>query len=1094
MKKLSTVSAVMLLLFLASTWVSAQVLLTENFNFSGKLTSNGWTAHSGTGTNSDTTTAGLTYAGYLGSGIGNAVQINGLGGEDDNRPLSDSLYHNGDVAYLSFLVNITDTASNKVGDQFIHLGQRINPTTFTFFAARFFVKIVAGNVNFGLSNTSTATYGTTNFSKNTTYLVIIKYTINTGGNDTTSAWIVPSGIPASEAAAGTPEVTNTSTAGTEVLNAVAVRQGTNGNYPQLVVDGIRVVRSWRSINNRLAVLSKNAINYGQVTVGVGAQDSVIVKDDDATALNVSSVTSGAPVFVVSPTHATIAAGTSQKFAVTYTPTVAAISTSALAFISDAASSPDSVAVTGQGVVPGFTISTKSYSFRNVYVDSTVVDSVTVTNSLASGSLNITSVTSSNPLFTVGPTTGSLGVGASMKFGVSFMPTAAGVASSFIVFANNGGLVSDTLKVTGNGIVKAPGFSSTPALKDFHDVLVGHAWKDSITVKNIGYDSLKITGVTSSDAAFTVTPTAAKLDTQATKKYYVTFTPPAIGPKSAFLVFTSNVPEVTDTVKLVGTGAAFVSIAEARRDTNLDLIPDHSISKDTMYIAGVITSANLQSLGSQTAIFIQDATAGVEIFNYGLPPVTMVIGDSVFAIGTVSQYHGATEFTPLANDTLHFGILKHNAVVPKPLRLTLHQYVTHAEGYEGMLVEIDTLYKTSGTWPGFNLSASIYVTNLGKTDTAQIYISSSTDIGGSVEPAYPINVVAIINQYSSGATIYNNGYEVEPSDSTNILKTKLAQLVKISEARKDLNSDLIPDHSVTGDTLMVAGVITSPNLSATTTSFFIQDSTGGIEVFHTGLPPVTYIIGDSVFAIGKVTQFHGLDELSLLTLDTLHFGIIMHHATVPKAKHVTLHQYVTNPETYEGQLIEIDSLFKASGTWGSAQNVNVTNLHKTDTTAIYINAATPLASSNEPAYPIDVVAIASQFASSGVAGGYEIIPRDSADIMPIVVAKVNEQFSGVPASFVLENNYPNPFNPSTTILYGIASQSHVTVKVYSVLGQEIATLVNDMQSPSYYRVQWNGKDLNGNMVSSGVYFYRIVAEPADGKAGQFTQVKKMLLMK
>jgi len=440
MKKLSTVSAVMLLLFLASTWVSAQVLLTENFNFSGKLTSNGWTAHSGTGTNSDTTTAGLTYAGYLGSGIGNAVQINGLGGEDDNRPLSDSLYHNGDVAYLSFLVNITDTASNKVGDQFIHLGQRINPTTFTFFAARFFVKIVAGNVNFGLSNTSTATYGTTNFSKNTTYLVIIKYTINTGGNDTTSAWIVPSGIPASEAAAGTPEVTNTSTAGTDVLNAVAVRQGTNGNYPQLVVDGIRVVRSWRSINNRLAVLSKNAINYGQVTVGVGAQDSVIVKDDDATALNVSSVTSGAPVFVVSPTHATIAAGTSQKFAVTYTPTVAAISTSALAFISDAASSPDSVAVTGQGVVPGFTISTKSYSFRNVYVDSTVVDSVTVTNSLASGSLNITSVTSSNPLFTVGPTTGSLGVGASMKFGVSFMPTAAGVASSFIVFANNGGLV------------------------------------------------------------------------------------------------------------------------------------------------------------------------------------------------------------------------------------------------------------------------------------------------------------------------------------------------------------------------------------------------------------------------------------------------------------------------------------------------------------------------------------------------------------------------------------------------------------------------------------------------------------------------------
>ena len=106
----------------------------------------------------------------------------------------------------------------------------------------------------------------------------------------------------------------------------------------------------------------------------------------------------------------------------------------------------------------------------------------------------------------------------------------------------------------------------------------------------------------------------------------------------------------------------------------------------------------------------------------------------------------------------------------------------------------------------------------------------------------------------------------------------------------------------------------------------------------------------------------------------------------------------------------------------------------------------------------------------------------------------DAFSGIPTSFVLENNYPNPFNPTTTILYGIAAQSHVTVKVYSVLGQEIATLVNDVQGPSYYRALWNGKDSNGNMTSSGVYFYRITAAPVDGKTQPFSQVKKMLLMK
>jgi hypothetical protein len=123
-----------------------------------------------------------------------------------------------------------------------------------------------------------------------------------------------------------------------------------------------------------------------------------------------------------------------------------------------------------------------------------------------------------------------------------------------------------------------------------------------------------------------------------------------------------------------------------------------------------------------------------------------------------------------------------------------------------------------------------------------------------------------------------------------------------------------------------------------------------------------------------------------------------------------------------------------------------------------------------------------------------LPRDTSDFVHIVVVKVNEEYAGIPATFMLENNYPNPFNPSTTILYGIAQQSQVTVKVYSVLGQEMATLVNDIQSPSYYRVVWNGKDLNGKSASSGVYFFRIIANPVDGKTQPFTQVKKMMMMK
>lgn len=230
-------------LFVFGTTGFGQQLLVQDFSFSGALTANGWTAHSGAGTNPVSTTTGLTYAGYSGSGVGNAALVNNLGGEDVNITFT-SQNTNGQSIYYAFLVNVTDAGTAKTGDYFFHTGSP-GGASFTTFAGRVFARLVGGNVNFGLSNTSTATYGTTNFAKNTTYLLILKYTINTAGNDAASLWVISSGVPASEAAAGTPEIT-TATAGTDAINAVALRQGTGANQPQAVVDGIRVGLTWAS--------------------------------------------------------------------------------------------------------------------------------------------------------------------------------------------------------------------------------------------------------------------------------------------------------------------------------------------------------------------------------------------------------------------------------------------------------------------------------------------------------------------------------------------------------------------------------------------------------------------------------------------------------------------------------------------------------------------------------------------------------------------------------------------------------------------------------------------------------------------------------
>ncbi len=93
-----------------------------------------------------------------------------------------------------------------------------------------------------------------------------------------------------------------------------------------------------------------------------------------------------------------------------------------------------------------------------------------------------------------------------------------------------------------------------------------------------------------------------------------------------------------------------------------------------------------------------------------------------------------------------------------------------------------------------------------------------------------------------------------------------------------------------------------------------------------------------------------------------------------------------------------------------------------------------------------------------------------------------------SEFNLEQNFPNPFNPSTKIRYVVATNSHTSLKIYDMLGREVATLVNEIKSPGMYTATFNASNsLNGISLASGIYFYQL-------KAGSFIQTKKMILTK
>jgi hypothetical protein len=97
---------------------------------------------------------------------------------------------------------------------------------------------------------------------------------------------------------------------------------------------------------------------------------------------------------------------------------------------------------------------------------------------------------------------------------------------------------------------------------------------------------------------------------------------------------------------------------------------------------------------------------------------------------------------------------------------------------------------------------------------------------------------------------------------------------------------------------------------------------------------------------------------------------------------------------------------------------------------------------------------------------------------------------IPTSYSLGQNYPNPFNPSTTIQFDVPKTSIVTLKVYNMLGQEVATLVDEKREAGKYEVV-----LNGSEMSSGVYFYRLQARTIDGvRVNDYVNTKKLLLVK
>jgi hypothetical protein len=115
---------------------------------------------------------------------------------------------------------------------------------------------------------------------------------------------------------------------------------------------------------------------------------------------------------------------------------------------------------------------------------------------------------------------------------------------------------------------------------------------------------------------------------------------------------------------------------------------------------------------------------------------------------------------------------------------------------------------------------------------------------------------------------------------------------------------------------------------------------------------------------------------------------------------------------------------------------------------------------------------------------------SSEVQKLVLRVIGSE--GLPAEFALSQNYPNPFNPTTVIKYALPVESRVSLRIHNVLGQEVCTLVDEVQSAGYRSVKWDSKTGSGFQAASGVYFTRLDVKGVNGE--MFSEVRKMLLMK
>ncbi len=512
----------------------------------------------------------------------------------------------------------------------------------------------------------------------------------------------------------------------------------------------------------------------------------------------------------------------------------------------------------------------------------------------------------------------------------------------------------------------------------------------------------------------------------------------------------------------------IPIANAIVDADSNGIPD--LRGSSVVITGIVTVPTGVFSKTQTDIYVQDNTAGVNVFSFSYQPVQL--GDSVIVSGVVYFYRGKTEIYN-ANIT----IVANNRPLPSPIPLTTA--MMNREPYEGSLVMLRGVFSTA-----FLLLGDQNYVLIDSTGNCVLRIDSDTDIPGLVVAQDTFTVIGIKSQYTTDTMPpVNSGYQFLPrfrSDFSRSLNDQLP-LLTINEVQR-VGLDGYSSY-YEGQYVKIQGWISGPAnvfTSGSSYSLYLQDATNGVNIYapqvssqHTHL---LNIVGTKWECIGRVTEYAGLTEVAN--------GAMFLLDSNPQALNVRVLPYNTPiTEAMESQLIEVSgAIITEPSVSGAGRNFTIKNGTPAITIRVVDGAGIPLnwICKNRR---IKVTGIVGQYDNSYPYNtGYQVMPRFISDLVDITDSMVAAD-SVLRIDTIFPNpfsvNDPDPYRQYATIRINAPLDYRIYMEIFDLEGRLVRRLLTNHPG-GYQELSWDGKDDNLEPCPLGIYIVNLKGITAHGR--------------